>query len=144
MVQLHQKLMGFVCCCFAYPCRYSDLMPRFGGSKSEICLIVNEVMSHITRNFGYLLEVLDQEWLQSRRLQEYAQAVHALTGALMNCWGFIDGTVRPICRPKQNQRTVCNQHKRVHALKYQSVVAANGLITHLYGPCCMYYIACNF
>ena len=100
-------------------------------------------MSHITRNFGYLVEMLDQEWLQSRRLQEYAHAVHALTGALMNCWGFINGTVRPICRTKQNQRTVFG-HKRLHALKYQSVVAANGLIAHLYGPCHKYYIACNF
>ena len=42
--------------------------------------------------------------------------------------------MRPICRPKRNQRVVYNGHKRVHALKYQSVVAPNGLIAHLYGP----------
>ena len=47
---------------FAYPYRYSDLMQRFGTSKSEICLIVNEVMSHIARNFVLLLEKLDQEY----------------------------------------------------------------------------------
>ena len=129
---------------FAYPCRYSDLMPRFGRSKSEICLIVNEVMSHIARNFGQLLEMLDQEWLQSRRLQEYARAVHALTGALKNFWGFINGTVRLICPPKQNQRSVFNGHNRVHALKYQSVVGANGLMAYLYGPCGMKSIAYNF
>eukprot|EP00112_Aurelia_sp_Birch-Aquarium-sp1_P017882 Seg4191.2 transcript_id=Seg4191.2/GoldUCD/mRNA.D3Y31 product="hypothetical protein" protein_id=Seg4191.2/GoldUCD/D3Y31 len=33
---------------FAYPCRYSDLIPRFGKSKPEICVIVNTVM----RDFG--------------------------------------------------------------------------------------------
>ena len=54
--------------------------------------------------------------------------------ALENCWGFIDGTVRPICRPGENQNVVYNGHKRVHALKYQSVVAANGLVANLYGP----------
>ena len=31
-------------------------------------------------------------------------------------------------------RVVYNGHKRVHALNYQSVVAANGLIGNLYGP----------
>ena len=51
-----------------------------------------------------------------------------------NCWGFIDGTVRPICRPNVNQKIVYNGHKRLHGIKFQSVVAANGLIAHMDGP----------
>jgi hypothetical protein len=51
-----------------------------------------------------------------------------------NCFGFIDGTVRPICRPKQNQKTVYNGHKRVHALKFQSVALPCGMIANMYGP----------
>ena len=47
---------------------------------------------------------------------------------------FVDGTVRPICRPGKNQRVVYNGCKRVHALKFQSAVAPNGLIANLYGP----------
>ena len=35
----------------------------------------------------------------------------------------MDGSVRPICKPKHNQGTVYNGHKRVHDLKFQSVVA---------------------
>ena len=50
------------------------------------------------------------------------------------CFGFIDGTVRPICRPKQNQRIVYNGHKRVHGLKCQSVVLPSGMIANMYGP----------
>ena len=50
------------------------------------------------------------------------------------CFGFIDGTVRPIARPGENQRVVYNGHKRVHALKFQSVVLPNGLIGNMYGP----------
>ena len=46
----------------------------------------------------------------------------------------MDGTVRPICRPGEHQKIVYNGHKRVHALKFQSVVAPNGLIAHLFGP----------
>ena len=63
-----------------------------------------------------------------------ADAVYQESNALPDCWGFIDGTVRAICRPEKNQRTVYNEHKRFHALKYQSVVAANGLIANLYRP----------
>ena len=53
---------------------------------------------------------------------------------LKNCFGFVDGTVRPDCRPKRNQKTVFNGHKRVHSLKFQSVVLPNGMIANLYGP----------
>ena len=52
----------------------------------------------------------------------------------MNCFGFVDGTVRPCSRPGQNQRILFNGHKRIHALKFQSVVIPNGLICNLYGP----------
>ncbi|CAH3158197.1 unnamed protein product [Porites lobata] len=33
-----------------------------------------------------------------------------------------------------NQRVVYNDHKRVHALKFQAVSLPNGLITNTYGP----------
>ena len=53
---------------------------------------------------------------------------------LENCWGFVDGTVRPLCRPGENQRIMYNGHKKVHAIKFQSVVEPNGLIANLFGP----------
>ncbi|CAH3020793.1 unnamed protein product, partial [Porites evermanni] len=36
--------------------------------------------------------------------------------------------------PDENQRIVYNGHKRVHALKFQSVAVPNGLIANLFGP----------
>ena len=51
-----------------------------------------------------------------------------------NCWGFIDGTARPVCRPGVNQRAIYNGHKRVHSIKFQSVALSSGLIDNLYGP----------
>ena len=50
------------------------------------------------------------------------------------CFGFVDETVRPISRPDELQRIVYNGHKGVHALKFQSLSLANGLIENLYGP----------
>ena len=83
-------------------------------------------------------------------MQEYADAIHAKGAALQNCWGFVDGTVQPICRPGEHQRVVYNGHKRVHALKFQSVVAPNGLIANLVGPmegrrhdCAMLLVCCK-
>ena len=67
-------------------------------------------------------------------LQKFAEVIHNASAPLSNCWGFVDRTVRPICRPGTLQRTLYNGHKRVHTIKFQSVVAPNGLIANLYGP----------
>lgn len=48
------------------------------------------------------------------KLEEYVQATSHGGAAFKNCFGFIDGTVRPICRPHQNQREVYNGHNWVH------------------------------
>ena len=63
----------------------------------------------------------------------YANAVHDRGAALGSCWGFVDGTVREMSRPNEFQRILYNRHKKVHALKFQSVVAPNGFIAKLYG-----------
>ena len=38
-------------------------------------------------------------------------------------------------RPSLFQRVVYNGHKRVHALKFQSIVVPNGIILSMWGPC---------
>ena len=76
----------------------------------------------------------NQAILNPLALQQYADAVSDKGAALNNCFGFVDGTVRPICRPGENQRMLYNGHKRVHALKFQAVALPNGLIGQLFGP----------
>ena len=100
------------------------LIPRFGRSVPEFSEIISEVSSHIFDNYGYLLRSLDQPDC----LQRFADAIYGRGSALSNCWGFLDGTVRPIARPGEHQRVLYNGHKRVHALKFQSVVAPNGMM----------------
>ena len=77
---------------------------------------------------------MNQVGLSPPNLQSFADAIHKKGAALKNCWGFVYGTVRPLRRPGINQRLVYNGHKRVHALKFQSVVAPNGIIANCYGP----------
>ena len=42
--------------------------------------------------------------------------------------------MRPICRPGQNQKCLYNGHKKVHAIKFQSITAPSGLVANLFGP----------
>ena len=76
----------------------------------------------------------NQQWLSPESVSSFANAIHRKEVPLQNCWGFIDGTVCPVCRPQQNQRIIYNRYKRIHAIKFQSVGAPNGLIAMLDGP----------
>ena len=76
----------------------------------------------------------DQQWLSPQHLETYADAVHQKGAALENCWDFVDGTVRPVCRPGEHQQVLYNGHERIHALKFQSLTVPSGMIAHLYGP----------
>lgn len=50
-----------------------------------------------------------------------------------NIWAFIDGTVRPICRPSVQQQQYYSGYKKVHCLKYQSLLCPDGIIINLKG-----------
>ena len=118
----------------SYPCRYSDMIHRFGRAVPEISMITNHFEDWIYENHHRKITEWNAELLSQGKLQLYADAVAAKGAALTNCFGFVDGTVRPICRPGVNQKIVYNGHKRVHALKFQSVTLPNGLVAHVYGP----------
>ena len=118
----------------AYPCRYSDMIHRFGRSVPELSLIANFVVDHVNENHHHRITRWDDSLLNRDNLERYTEAVSRKGAALQNCFGFVDGTVRPICRPQQHQSVVYNGHKRLHALKFQSVTLPNGIIANMYGP----------
>ncbi|PFX23630.1 hypothetical protein AWC38_SpisGene11812 [Stylophora pistillata] len=113
---------------------YTDMVPRFGRNPTELCLIFNTMINFIYDNHKYRLRSWDLFFLQPDQLHSYAEAVHRLGAPLRNCFGFIDGTVHGIARPHENQRVMYNGHKRIHSIKFQSVVIPNGLIANLHGP----------
>ena len=100
-----------------YPCRYSDLIPRFGRLIPELSMIYNIVLDHIYNTRGHRISQWNNPILDHVSLERYAEAIHDKGAALDNCIGFIDGTVRSICRPGELQRVVYKGHKRVYALK---------------------------
>lgn len=127
-----------------YPCRYSDLIPHFPHPVSVLSLIANETMDYIYDNHAHLLTQWNHNLLSPMALQNYADAITNKGSPLENCFGFIDGTVRSICRPGQSQRIVYNGHKRVHALKFQSISLPNGLVGNLFGPVGMLWLVFFF
>ena len=118
---------------FAFPCRFSDMIPIFGRPVPELCMINNTLFDWVYNHHRHRIMDWNPNVLSPIQLENYAEAVFNKGAALRNCFGFVDGTVRPISRPDENQRVVYNGHKRVHGLKFQSVVIPNGLIAHLYG-----------
>ena len=74
------------------------------------------------------------EWLSRQNLTISCNKIHERSAPLTNCWCFLDGTVRPICRPERNLLFLYNEHKKVHGIKFQSVATHNGLIANLFGP----------
>ena len=75
-----------------------------------------QIMDDIYDRFHHLLDSLDLVWLDP---EAFAEAVHEKGAPLTGCWGFIDGTPRPIARPVRNQRIMFSGHKRTHCLKFQ-------------------------
>jgi len=118
----------------AYPNRHIDTVHLFGRPTDEISRFCQHIMHMLYDRFHHLLDQFDHERLTPTQLEIFAAAITARDSPLTRTWGFIDGTVRPIARPHKYQRQVYNGHKRVHALKFQSVVTPDGLISHLTGP----------
>ena len=92
------------------------MCPRFGRFIPELCLISNQVMDFIYSNWNQLLRNLVQSWLSRANLATFAHAIHNKGAALDTCWGFVDGTVRPVARPGKDQRILYNGHRKVHSI----------------------------
>ena len=98
----------------ALPGRYSDMMtPIFGRNMTEMCLIYNKMVDHIYQQHAEKLNDWNQPMLAPAQLQIYADTIHAKGAPLDSSFGFVDGTVRQIARPKNSQRQVYNRQKRV-------------------------------
>lgn len=96
-------------------------LQRYVGSSAlllhfHLYIFFIQIIDDVYDRFGHLLRDLDLVWLDT---ESFAAAVHAKGAPLRQCFGFIDGTVRPIARPTVNQRIMYSGHKRVHCLKFQ-------------------------
>ena len=103
----------------------------FGKSQTEISYVIKLVSAFIWREHRHILTDLGK-W--EPYFAHFAERVHAKTGRLANCIGFVDGKLWQTCAPVRHERRWFNGHKRHHGLKNQSVTFPNGMLGHYWGP----------
>ena len=115
----------------SYPGCLEDLAPHFGRSPSECSTIFNHMLADIHHRHSRHLNCLTQPWLDPDR---YAAAIVNKGSPVENVWGFVDGMLVHICRPGTDQREMFSGHKQRHGVKFQHVMAPNGIVVNSFGP----------
>ena len=78
------------------------MIPIFGRSVPELSMISSEVVDWMYTTHGHKITQWNHDLLNPAALNQYADAISNKGAALENCFGFIDGTVRPMSRPDAN------------------------------------------
>ncbi|KAI8350115.1 hypothetical protein B0O80DRAFT_459078 [Mortierella sp. GBAus27b] len=86
------------------PRHFSDAVPIFGKHEATLTAQFRVITDTIHQDWKHLL-LFDHVRLNPAYLQQLSQLVHA-KGSLQNCWGFVDGTHKRVCRPEDNQDLV--------------------------------------
>jgi hypothetical protein len=120
-----------MCFKYAWPTRLGTMVKTFCSSTSRMSRLVSCLRRLIFKHFHRKLR--NPPPLSLVQLETYCDAVAAKSG-LDICFGFIDGTVRPICKPSVLQGSCYNGKDRVHAIKYQAVSVPDGMFLQLCGP----------
>ena len=60
----------------AFPCRYIDMVSRFGRNPTELCLIFNTVLEFVYSWHHHRLESWNQPFLLPQVLECYAHIIH--------------------------------------------------------------------
>jgi nuclease HARBI1 len=110
-----------------------ELSSRYDRTESAISEIVNELVHFLDYEWSHLLD-FDTEGLMSRpNLASYVATIYTVGAPIHSILGFIDCTIRHICRPSWFQCVTYSGHKKHHALKFQAVCLPNGMFGHLFG-----------
>ena len=89
---------------FSYPCRLGDTIHRFGRAVPEISMITTRFEKWILDHHHAKVTEWNDQLLSRDKQKVYADAVADKGAALSNCFGFFDGTVRPICRSGKDKK----------------------------------------
>ena len=80
----------------------------------------------------------DHRCLTVGKLREYAEAVATNGGNDVQVgegiFRFIDGTVCLIACPLFNQEIFYSRWKQIHVIKFQGIMALDGIMMHISGP----------
>ena len=144
----------------SFPCRWEDMYERFPGRKSQALQVMFYFfLNFMVKNWAYLLLNNMTFWLPY--LPTSCEAIRLKLANLGNVdWrldipqgvfqycGFIDNTMIPFCRPggvmdegpqgdrvpEELQEAWYSGWKKLHGMKWETVILANGMDLHVFGP----------
>jgi hypothetical protein len=118
----------------AYPGRFVLHSRLVNRSISGASSIFNTTIRWLCQRWHHLLRLGQR--LTPERLDRFVAVMRRSPHNVpfRGVFGYIDGTLRPYCRPVVEQQRVYNGWKRVHGLKFQAVATPDGLIQDLAGP----------
>ncbi|KAJ3964749.1 hypothetical protein EV361DRAFT_768765, partial [Lentinula raphanica] len=99
-----------------------DLATKYNRCQSSLSDILNELIEYLDDRWIDLLNCDREGVFHPDNLARYADAISRHGAPLRNCIGFLDCTIRKICRPSENQEACYNGYKKLHALKYQAII----------------------
>ena len=117
----------------SYQCQFSDLIPRFGRSTQELCVISNCVLNHVFEHHNWSWTRLYQLWLPP----EFFWTVLLHNPQFRSIYTKLLGVFRWYFGKHMQNRSfskVFNGYKSVHADHFQSVVTLNRLIANHFDP----------
>ena len=121
----------------SYPSTLPVLAWEMGRSPTAISMIFQAAIDHIYEDFGHLRDNRSLEcW--GPQFPRFAHAIRRRGRRgrcpLLNCVGFVDGSVQRLDRPGRFQRILYNGHKKCHCVKWQGLTLPNGIMPLPFGP----------
>lgn len=125
------EVFCMMCMKFAFPTRFCTMIREYGRSQSAMSRLIKQLRSILY--FRYSNALRHPRPLTEEECACFASKCRSKCGHPIVV-GFIDGTVREICKPSVLQGPLYNGKDRIHSLKYQAINTPDGIIRHLAGP----------
>lgn len=85
------------------------MMQFFPRGRSVLSETFNYMIEFIIGGKGHLLTNINAQWLSNQRIRRFCHDIHSKGSPYNHCFGFVDGTVKGICRSTYEQREVLHQ-----------------------------------
>jgi len=114
--------------------RFVDLSYTYDLLPSFLSQIFAGFMYWVFSNFGDAVRSFEHPWTTERDwLELFAEKLGEKGCPLQDCFGFIDGTHIPVCRPVRDQRSWYCGHHHTHCFKCLVIQLPNGMLLS-FGP----------
>jgi hypothetical protein len=120
-----------LCMKYAWPTRLGTMSFMFGKSISYLSRII-KAMRVLLFQFCHS-KMRNPPQLADADLKKFTEAIKKKSGFDI-CFGFLDATIRPTCKPSIGQKEYYNGKDRLHAIKFQICNTPDGIIQHIDGP----------